>query len=82
MRTDLKQIEFATTVLGNDHVRNKEVDKLELEASRRCLTLLNTKLGPRRILDLIRDEIEETDRVYEQARKESSGNWQVMTVEL
>lgn len=82
MRTELKELEFATTVLGNDHVQDKEVDRLELEASRRCLTLLKTKLGPRRILDLIRDEVEETDRVYEQAKMESNGNWRVMTVEL
>ena len=77
MRTELMDIPFATEVLTNSYVKDKDVDRLELEAARRALSLIKGRLGPKRMLELIREDVEESDRQWEAWAAESNGEWRV-----
>jgi hypothetical protein len=66
---------FSTRVVQGEHIKHTSVETLELQASRRALALLKNKLGSARMLELVRQEIERTDRLWEAWAEESNGEW-------
>jgi hypothetical protein len=70
-------VPFESRIDDDRFLDGRSLDQLELEASRRALRLLKDRLGPERVLELIREDVEETDRLWEQWAAESNGEWRV-----
>lgn len=68
---------FEFKVLEGDFIKDKDLRTLELEASRRALALLKNRLGSARMLELILEDVEDTDRRWEAWAAESAGEWRV-----
>ena len=73
---------FDFAVVEGEFIKNKDLATLELEASRRALALLKNRLGAARMLELIREEVEETDRLWEGWAAESGDEWRVNLMEF
>lgn len=71
---------FAVRVIEASGVTGKPMDQIEIEASRRALATIKNRLGSARLMELLRSEIEETDRLWEEWARQSDGEWSRSTV--
>ncbi len=63
-------------------VDDRPILQFELTSARRALRLLKSKLGRERLLDLLKDEIDEADAFMHQALQQSAGQQASGTVQL
>ncbi|CAO3657456.1 unnamed protein product [Mucor hiemalis] len=76
------QVSFNYSWPNGKSVENNQVDSWELKASRRALQNLKTLLAGQPMLDLIKDQIEESDIYYKDIIERSNGEYRESRIDL